>query len=84
MSNTNAHNGKTSFQYVSISLLLKMEAAGVIVLCSSSCVMNHVLNVLFCSSPALLVFMITVALLNSYSESSYALLRFVMYECVSV
>lgn len=77
---------KTQFQYVSISLLLKMEAVGLIVLCTSSCVINHVLNVLFCPFPALLVFMsmITTALLDSYSESSYALLPFFMYEFVSV
>lgn len=84
MSNTNACNGKTYFQYVSISLLLKMEVVGLMVLFTSFCVMNHALNVLFCSFPAWLVFMITIALLNSYSESSYALLWFFMYEFVSV
>lgn len=77
---------KTQFQYVFVSLLLKTEAAGLIVLRTSSCVMNHVLNVLLCSFPALFVFMsmITIALLDSYSQSSYALLRFFMYEFVSV
>lgn len=57
---------KTQFQYVSISLLLKMEAVGLIVPCTSSCVINHVLNVLFCPFPTLLVFMsmITTARLH--------------------
>ena len=60
---------KTHFQYVSISLLLKMEAVGLIVLCTSSYVMNHVRNVQLCSFPASLVFMsmITIALLDSDS-----------------
>ena len=60
---------KTHFQYVSISLLLKMEAVGLVVLCTSSCVMNHVRNVWLCSFPASLVFMsmITIALLDSES-----------------
>ncbi len=54
--------------------------------CRSSCVMNHVLNVLLCSFTASLVFtsMISNALLDSLSDSSFALLWFFMYEFVSV
>lgn len=57
-------------------LINKTKAVGLVVQCTSSCVMNHALNVLFLSFPALLVFisMITTALLSFYSESSYALL----------
>lgn len=84
-SNTNPRN-ENPISECFYKLIIKIEAVGLIVLCMASCVMNHGLNVLFCSFPALLIFisMITTALLNSYSESSYALLQFFVYKFVSV
>lgn len=84
MSNTNPHN-ENPISECFCKPIIKIEAVGLMVLCTSSCVMNHVLNVLFCSFPGLLIFTsVIMTALHSYSESSYALLRFLMYKFVSV
>lgn len=67
---------KSQFQYVFMSLLLKWKQLVLIEPHMFSCVMNHVLNVLLSYFLVLLLFMsmITITLLESYSESFYILL----------
>lgn len=67
---------KTQFQHVPIILLSGMEAVGLMLLCASSCVMNHVLNVCSVLSQPCYYPSVGFLLLSSESsESSYVVLH---------